>query len=362
VLGQHAFLSARLVRLRVAGDPGYVQAAANALSRNTQDLAGLISQVYGADAGAAFVPIWEGHETAIVDYTRARVDNDAVGQRRAEAQLAGYPAQMGDYLQKLTAGALPSVATQSVLRRHIDNQLQLADDVVAGDITGSYTVQREDYGELFRLATAIAAGIARQGTGKVPADFDPPQRRLESALGELLGEHWELAVDLTRAAPGSGKTLDVVGQEVDTNTKDLGAAMQVLFGAPVAQRFLDLWASHLDALVAYAQAGDDNGQRQAALAQLGDFEKAMAQLLSMGTQGRLASPQLIDTFVMHDAMLRDQFDAAAQKDWPTAYSIDYDGYQHMFKVSTALAQAIGPQLAARVPVGGVHTGGGGLAP
>jgi hypothetical protein len=201
LLGQHVFLSARLVRLRIAGDPAYVQAAVNELSRNTRDLTALITQVYGADVGPGFIAVWESHETAVLDYARASVDRDVAGQRRARAQLVGYPSRMGAYLQQLTGGALQANAVEVALARHIVHQLRLVDRVVAGDVAGSYVEQREDYGELFRLAKFIAAGIASAPDRGLPADFDTPQRRLESALGELLGEHWELAVDLMRAAP-----------------------------------------------------------------------------------------------------------------------------------------------------------------
>jgi hypothetical protein len=43
------------------------------------------------------------------------------------------------------------------------------------------------------------------------------------------------------------------------------------------------------------------------------------------------------------------------------HSVVYEGYQHMFHVATALSGAIGPTIAARLPKGGVQTGGGGMA-
>src|SRR3954451_10151127 len=100
VLGQHAFLSARLVRLRAADNPGYVDAAVSALARNTQDLAELVGRVYGPDAQATFVPIWESHETSVLNYTRARIDSDAAGERLARDQLAIYPRRMAVYLDE----------------------------------------------------------------------------------------------------------------------------------------------------------------------------------------------------------------------------------------------------------------------
>jgi hypothetical protein len=307
--------------------------------------------------------VWESHEASIVAYARGLVDHDQAAVQQARQQLAGYPARIAQYMQTVTSGAVPASATEAAVGQHVSNQLALADRMAAGDVAGSYEIERTDYGQLYRLATLIAQGVATTGGTPLPADFDSPQRRLTSALGQLLGEHWALAVDLMRAAPSGGKTFDAVANEVNRNSEDLGSAMGVLFGAATGQKFLDLWGSHVDALVTYAQASasGDSGQRQAALDQLHAFETNMSALLNTGTDGKLAAPPLIDALGMHDQMLRDQYDAFTARNFTAAYNQDYDGFQHMFAVSASLAAAIGPEIAARLPVGGVHTGGGWLA-
>ena len=64
---------------------------------------------------------------------------------------------------------------------------------------------------------------------------------------------------------------------------------------------------------------------------------------------------------MHDRDLIQQLNAYARGKYATAYGIAYEGYEHMFAVAQALASAIGPTIAARLPKGGVQTGGGGMA-
>jgi hypothetical protein len=64
---------------------------------------------------------------------------------------------------------------------------------------------------------------------------------------------------------------------------------------------------------------------------------------------------------MHDRDLVEQLDAYARGDYTSAYSVTYEGYQHMFAVADALSGAIGSTIAARLPKGGVQTGGGGMA-
>jgi hypothetical protein len=64
---------------------------------------------------------------------------------------------------------------------------------------------------------------------------------------------------------------------------------------------------------------------------------------------------------MHDRDLLQQLDAYARGDYMTMHRMVYEGYQHMFEVAKVLASAIGPTIAARLPKGGVQTGGGGMA-
>jgi hypothetical protein len=136
-----------------------------------------------------------------------------------------------------------------------------------------------------------------------------------------------------------------------------------MFGPASAAKFTSVWGDHVDALVSYSGAvatKNQQGENQA-LAQLAAFEKHLATFLSTGTDGRLTAPALSDVLHMHDRDLVEQLDAYARGNYSTAYSVAYEGYQHMFAVADTLSGAIGPTIAARLPKGGVQTGGGGMA-
>ena len=97
------------------------------------------------------------------------------------------------------------------------------------------------------------------------------------------------------------------------------------------------------------------------MAQLAAFERHLSAFLSTSTDGRLTAPALSDVLHMHDRDLVDQLDDYARGDYTAAYGVAYEGYQHMFAVADTLSGAIGPTIAARLPKGGVKTGGGGMA-
>ena len=75
-LGQHAILTVRLTRARLRGDGDLAQAADAALSKNSQDMGGLIGSVYGAEAGDTFQAKWFSHVTLLFDYARGVADDD----------------------------------------------------------------------------------------------------------------------------------------------------------------------------------------------------------------------------------------------------------------------------------------------
>jgi hypothetical protein len=60
-------------------------------------------------------------------------------------------------------------------------------------------------------------------------------------------------------------------------------------------------------------------------------------------------------------MLTQQVDAFTARDFPRAHDLAYSTYQDMFSISGQLAAAFGDTVAARLPQGGAHTGGGGTA-
>ena len=241
--------------------------------------------------------------------------------------------------------------------------MHFTDAYAAGDYATAYRIERVDYERQFGLGTVIAAGIVG-GRGKdLPADFDGPLTRLRSALGELLGEHLQLAVDAMGAALRGGPEFRADAAQVNADTEQLASAFGVLFGPQSGARFTSVWGDHVDALISYSgavAAKDQQGEAKAE-AQLRAFEQHLSTFLSTSTKGRLKAPAVAVMLRMHDSELVQQLNAYARGDYVTVHRVIYDAYQHMFDVAKTLSTAIGPTIAARLPKGGVQTGGGGMA-
>jgi hypothetical protein len=363
LFGQDVFVGVRVTRSRLRGDPDFTQAAVDALSRNSDDLTTLLGRVYGGARATEFRRLWESQQEGLVGYARAASQHDQAAKAAARGQLDASPGRMAQFLHDLTAGRAAVPAISSRLRTHIDDLIGFSDAYAAGDYATAYRIERVDYERQFALGTVIAAGIAGGRAGNLPASFDSPLTRLRSTLGELLGEHLQLAVDAMGAALRGGPEFRADAAQVNADTAQLASAFGVLFGPQSGTRFASIWGDHVDALVSYsgAVAAKDQNSKAKALARLRAFEQHLSTFLSTSTEGRLKAPALSEMLHMHDRDLVEQLDAYARGDFKTAYRVTYDAYQHMFAVATTLSGAIGPTIAARLPKGGVKTGGGGMA-
>ena len=363
LFGQDVFVGVRVTRSRLRGDPDFTQAAVNALSRNSDDLTMLLGRVYGSARAEEFRRLWESQQEALVAYARAASQHDQAAKATARGQLDASAGRIAQFLHDLTSGGAAAPVISSRLRTHIDDLIGFTNAYTAGDYARAYRIERVDYERQFALGTVIAAGIAGGHAGDLPADFDSPLTRLQSALGELLGEHHQLAVDAMGAALRGGPEFRADAAQVNADTVQLASGFGVLFGKQAGTRFASVWGDHVEALVSYsaAVAAKDQKGKVKALARLHAFEQHLSTFLSTSTEGRLKAPALAEMLRMHDRELVQQLDAYARGDYMTMHRVAYEGYQHMFAVADTLSSAIGSTIAARLPKGGVQTGGGGMA-
>ncbi len=216
---------------------------------------------------------------------------------------------------------------------------------------------------MLMIADVLARGVAARK--QLPtAELAAPRRQLQSALSHLLAEHMGLMVQTMRAANDRTPDLPAAGRALDANTKDLAGAINALYGAPAGQRFLNIWADHVDGLVHYAglAAAQSSAAKQAETTkEAAAYAPVLARFLAGATGGKIPSVQLAGALTEHDQDLRSQIDAYAAKDTTKAQQAATHGYDHMFELSQSLATAIGDAVAQRLPTGGVQTGGGAMA-
>ena len=363
LLGHHATLAVRLMRGRLDKGDEFTRVAVDAVVRNTQQLTDAVASVYGSEGGAAFEELWSDHVQSLFAYAAAVAEEDAAAMEQAQDDLDTYIDSFASFVESATEGEVASADVAAGLAEHIDLLLRQLDAYEAGDFQTAFDLQRQAYTHMFPTGRLLSEGMAAHHPGELPVAIDEASGNLRSALGQLLGEHVELAIDAMRAGVTGEPYFEEAAGALNANTMDLTEAIGALFGADNADQFNTLWADHIDAFVQYtaALAEGNEDDKEAALDSLHGFHTALGEHLSDMTGGHLTAATAAEALRVHDEQLVEQIETYAAEDYATAYEVSFDAYQHVFDTAAALAEAIEAHVGPQLPVGGAQTGAGGAA-
>lgn len=107
------------------------KAAAATADANSVEISNAVASVAGKKNGALFLQSWRSHIGDFVDYAKADATNDSALKSKALAALQGYATASGEFLSKITAGALPAAAVTADLNGHIESVAGAIDSLKA---------------------------------------------------------------------------------------------------------------------------------------------------------------------------------------------------------------------------------------
>jgi hypothetical protein len=359
LLGAHVVLVDELARTAIAGKAAQNAAVGQSVARNQAELVQLVTAQGGAAAGQEFSAAWQNHVDVLGSYATALQQQDTAAQTAARQQYTAAEQQLARSFSTVVGGTVPLPALTSAATMHGEHLLDQADAFGSGGYDTAYSIQREAFGHMIMAADVLARGVA-QAKSLPTAELDAPRRRLQTALSSLLAQHMGLMVQAMRAAHDRSPDFPAAGRAVNLNTTELAGAVRTLSGEDASQQFLDIWAGHVEALIAYASA-DDEAEREERREAGTDYAPQLARLLATATEQRLPAIELAAALTEHDDHLRDSLDEYAQQNYAESQALAERGYAHMFELSQSLAAAVGDAVAAKLPQGGPATGGGGLA-
>jgi hypothetical protein len=105
---EHLYLAAVATGAALGGRQPQFEAAAAALDANSVDLSKSIGLVYGAEAEAAFLPLWRKHIGFVVDYTTALAAKDQAKADQAVQALLAYTGEIGTFLSNANPNLPPA--------------------------------------------------------------------------------------------------------------------------------------------------------------------------------------------------------------------------------------------------------------
>jgi len=360
LVAQHSVLVADMMRARISRAPDVAQAADAALNKNTQAMASLVDNLFGTAAGKQFTDLWSGHIHYFYTYADALAAKNTGAQASARNSLGTAEAKLGDFFAGASAGRLPKDAARGAVTTHIDHLLDQADAFAKGQYTAAGADYTMAYEHGYGMGGALAASLLPKS---LVTQLDQPQWKLRANMTNLLGEHVALVVAAMRAANGNAADFTALAKGLNDNTAKLGSAVESLYGSAAADQFQNLWADHVDALMAYtsAKVKNDTAGASAAEARLRSFEPTLASFLAAATKSKLGAQALAHAYNEHDRMLVGELTAYQAKDYAQAHQLSYQAYDQMFDLAGQLANAIGVTLGDKLPKGGSQTGGGGMA-
>lgn len=162
LLQAHVDLASDATREALLGNNDGFNAAAGALDQNSQDIANAISSVYGAEAGAKFLPLWRRHIGYLVDYTKAVAANDKEGQDKAVANLIQYTQDFGQFIESATGGRLKQDAVAGLVKAHVVGLKSVVDAQAQKNYADEYKNIRESEKHMSMIGNALAGAIHDQ--------------------------------------------------------------------------------------------------------------------------------------------------------------------------------------------------------
>lgn len=279
LLQEHVYLAgiAIDIGLEMGLDSNAFVQAADTLDGNSVELAGVIGSVAGDENETAFLELWRQHIGFFVDYTLAEASSDSEAKEQALLDLGSYGEAAGAFFEEITAGELPSSATQESLAGHIDTLTAAIDAAVAGDVSVFAQLKTAAHhvgvdGSARAIATAVVSATGMEGS------VDSPASVTFATLSTLLEEHAYLAGIAVKTAYSAGLDSEAFGAAAATLDEN-SVALADLIGSVDAgsrQPFLDLWREHVGFFVDYAVGAltEDEAVIEQAKLDLGGYGEA----------------------------------------------------------------------------------------
>ncbi|HVF74331.1 MAG TPA: hypothetical protein VM938_04730 [Acidimicrobiales bacterium] len=166
LLQEHVYLAGITTGVALGGGDFKVPAAS--LEKNTQGLQDAVASVYGDAGGKQFGELWRKHIGFFVAYTTGKATKDQAMVDKAKADLDGYRADFGAFLESATKGGLPKQAVADELKPHVETLFAAIDAQAAKDPSAFAKLQTAA-SHMPHTAEVLAGAIVKQFPSKFAA-------------------------------------------------------------------------------------------------------------------------------------------------------------------------------------------------
>lgn len=307
LLTEHVYLAGIAVATayHAGADSPEFRLAADTLDTNSVKVSDAIGSI-AAEERDGFLDRWRGHVTDFVNYAKGAKEGGNAGKKLqddATANLAAYAKTSGAFFDKISGGTLAADDIEAAFTEHIGLLAKSVDALAAGDAT-AYAQLKDAAAHMPMMAQAIAVGVAK--ATEMDGSPDDPAAALRADLTHLLTEHVyaaAVAVFVAYTADGgaTGEQFTAAAAMVDSNSKDLAAAVGTIAGKDSGDAFYDSWTAHVTDFVNYAvgTAADDQDKVKAALANLDAYRTTAGAFFADITAGAIPADAVAGDLKIH---------------------------------------------------------------
>lgn len=204
---------------------------------------------------------------------------------------------------------------------------------------------------MLKKATAVALGAAlifpsyAQASDGGENGFSGASD-LRADLDHLLSEHFVLAASSMQKAYDESPDWEQVEWALDENVKDMGTALEPLYGEEGANEFVRIFESHNQYTDDYVQAvkNEDEEAKQEAEDNIAGFADEFSSFLDAATESNLPKDAAMEALVAHEEDVQMTFDHYVAGEYQESYTSYREGFKRMFDISKVLSGAIVAQF------------------
>lgn len=342
LLQEHALLVGLASATSIGG--GDAAPVTAVLDQNSVAIGDLITRLYGAPAGPAFLDAWQRHAAGLLAFAAVAPGGDKAAMDKARDDLLPIQEEIAATLNT----ANPQLTKEGV-GEALDGYargLQTAITAQAKNDEAAPSKLKEAVDEMAAPAMVLTAGIVKFRPDDFKGAYDGIGAAMRAELSSKLQEHAYLA-GLAGATVAAGASSEGVTDAMEENSLELSRAFGTVYGDDAQDEFLGLWRQHIDLVLDFAAAAraNDAAGMTRARADLDAYRSAFGAFLS-GANPNFAARDVERSVGVHVDSLLAAVTAEVAQD-PARIAKLKEAAGHMPETGLYLATGIARQFPAK---------------
>lgn len=253
LLQEHALLVGLASATSIGG--GDAAPVTAVLDQNSVAIGDLITRLYGAPAGPAFLDAWRRHAAGLLAFAAVAPGGDKAAMDKARDDLLPVQEEIAATLNT----ANPQLTKEGV-GEALDGYargLQTAITAQAKNDEAAPSKLKEAVDEMAAPAMVLTAGIVKFRPDDFKGAYDGIGAAMRAELSSKLQEHAYLA-GVAGATVVAGADSEGVTDAMEENSLELSRAFGTVYGDDAQDQFLGLWRQHIDLVLDFAAAASAN--------------------------------------------------------------------------------------------------------